>query len=385
MAVSDWPAGKVSHRNFAGRGGKEHFLSIRSPALPSFREQLAFVEDAYRRSLRDLGLSSSSSVFRRVFVSDILNQGGLVKSSSLTDELTATSIVQQPPLPDAKIELLAYHIDVGAPLSKRRLDPAHLLFEHNGQRHLWSTGLCAGDDCGASTTEEQTDGVFKSLVATLHRDAATLKENCVRTWIYLKDVDVFYRPMVAARKRLFAEQGMTESTHYIASTGIEGACGHPFDLVAMDAYSQLDLKPGQMSYLDDFERLCPTKNYNVTFERGTRIDYADRSHLFISGTASIDAQGQVVHPGDVLRQAGHALDNVEALLHSGGAKLADLMYLIVYLRDRTDFGKVNDFLRSRLADIPIFVVQGSVCRPAWLIELEGVAIKPNHAPHFPAF
>ena len=56
----------------------------------------------------------------------------------------------------------------------------------------------------------------------------------------------------------------------------------------MDAYSLLGLQPEQVSYLNDFDRLCATKDYDVTFERGTRIAYADRTHHFISGTASID-------------------------------------------------------------------------------------------------
>ena len=56
----------------------------------------------------------------------------------------------------------------------------------------------------------------------------------------------------------------------------------------MDAYSILDLASEQVSYLNDFDRLCPTTDYNVTFERVTRVAYADRSHHFISGTASID-------------------------------------------------------------------------------------------------
>ena len=58
---------------------------------------------------------------------------------------------------------------------------------------------------------------------------------------------------------------------------------HRYDTVLMDAYSNLDLLPEQISFLNDFDRLCATKDYNVTFERGTRVAYADRAHHFISG------------------------------------------------------------------------------------------------------
>jgi enamine deaminase RidA (YjgF/YER057c/UK114 family) len=231
----------------------------------------------------------------------------------------------------------------------------------------------------------QTAAIFDDLIATLTSQGATLRDDCMRTWLYVKDVDVFYTGMVESRTALFARQGLTKETHYIASTGIEGACGHQYDLVAMDAYSVLGVAPEQVSYLNDFDRLCATKDYNVTFERGTRIAYADRSHYLLSGTASIDRTGNVVHPGNVLRQLDHALGNVDALLRAGSASLADMMHLTTYLRDPTDFMPVASYLAERFPDLPVLIVQGAVCRPQWLIEVEGVAVAGNDQPNLPSF
>ena len=50
------------------------------------------------------------------------------------------------------------------------------------------------------------------------------------------------------------------------------------------------------------EILSPTVLYRGTFEQGTRLVPGDRSLCFISGTASIDSKGQVVHPFDVTKQ-----------------------------------------------------------------------------------
>ncbi len=201
----------------------------------------------------------------------------------------------------------------------------------------------------------------------------------------MKDVDIFYRGMVDSRRALFAEQGLTGATHFIASTGIEGACAHRYDVVAMDAYSNVDVEPKQVSYLNDFDKLCATKDYNVTFERATRVAYADRAHIFISGTASIDAAGEVVHLGDVRRQLDRALENVDSLLRAGSASLADMTHLIVYLRDPSDFARIDGALRERLPDLPLIVVQGAVCRPEWLVEVEGVAIAKNNDATMPRF
>jgi enamine deaminase RidA (YjgF/YER057c/UK114 family) len=372
-------------RSFRPAGGNgEHFLSIK-PAAPSagLKEQLDSIREGYREILKALRLGPETAIFRRIFLSDILNQMAIVRESGLVDDGTAISIVQQAPLSRAKVEMLAYHLD--GPIAKRRLSPRHLLVEKNGQRHLWSTRLCGTGEETGNSVRRQTHQVFSNLIKTLGSQGANLRDNCVRTWIYVKGVDFFYADMVKSRRDLFLRQGLTDRTHYIASTGIEGACAHAHDLVAMDAYSNLDLASGQVSYLNDLDRLCPTIKYDVTFERGTRVAYADRAHCFISGTASIDNMGQVVHPGNVMRQLERTLDNIDALLKSGSAALADMMYLIVYLRDPSDFEAVDSYLRERFPFQPMFIVQGAVCRPGWLVEVEGIAVTSNDDRNLPGF
>jgi enamine deaminase RidA (YjgF/YER057c/UK114 family) len=191
--------------------------------------------------------------------------------------------------------------------------------------------------------------------------------------------------MVDSRRELFANEGLTGDTHFIASTGVEGACAHRGDVVMLDACSILDLKPEQVSYLNDFDRVCATKDCGMTSERGTRIAYADRAHCLISGTASIDHRGKVVHAGNVKRQLDRAIENVEALLRAGEARLEDLMHLIVYLRDPTDYWLVHDRLREQFRSIPIVIVKAAVCRPEWLVEVEAMAVTPNDDPALPPF
>ena len=379
----------IATKSFRGPlGGTEHFIALTADGERDLPGQIAEIEERYAAALDALALPEESAVFRRLFISDAMNQAETVRASELVQSApgnpVAISLIQQPPLPGAKLALLAYHLS-GSTIRKRRLSEHDVLVEKNGSRHLWTTGLCAGQTISGASPEAQTRSVFGDLIGALTKESGTLGDNCVRTWLYLKDVDVFYQGMVDTRGAIFAENGLTPDTHYIASTGIEGACAHRYDLVAMDAYSNLDLDPRQVSYLNDFSRLCATKDYNVHFERGTRIAYADRAHHFISGTASIDTRGDVVFLGDVLRQTEYALGHVEALLRSGGAGLDDLGHLIVYLRDPTDYARVHDFLSHALPGVPTVIVQGAVCRPQWLIEMEGIAIAPHDAPSLPSF
>lgn len=370
-------------------GGWEYYFSVEAPDISGLGCQIDGLVERYCAACERLGLSPETAIFRRVFLSDVMNQVGRVRESPLlaetADNPLAVSIVQQPPSSGAKIALLAYHVESSDRITKRRLSRNHIVVEKKGMRHLWSTRLCSSAGESFQPAGEQTEEIFENLSNTLSGEAGTLNENCVRTWVYVKGIDAFYQDMVDSRRTLFQRYGMNKDTHFIASTGIEGACAHRYDLVAMDAYSVLGLAPKQVSYLNDFDNLCPTMDYNVTFERGTRVAYDDRAHSFISGTASIDNGGQVVHRGNVMAQLERTLANIDGLLQSGSSRLADMMHMTVYLRDPTDYGIVNKYLKKRFPNMPIVIVQGAVCRPEWLIEIECIAISTNNAPHLPEF
>ena len=383
-------ANGLAFRSFSGSSGcAEHYITIEAPGDLSLPRQIDAVAERYSEALQTLNLTPESAIFRRVYLSDIANQAGQLRRSSLMqeplDSPVAVSMVQQPPLPDSKVALLAYHVESPTPIRKQRLSPDQMLVSSGGLGHLWSTRLCAVNVEQPGSTIEQTQEVFGRLIGQLNDRGATLADNCVRTWIYVKDVDFFYQDMVAARTALFDQQGLTRDTHYIASTGIEGSCSHRYDTVLLDAYSVVGLKPEQVSYLNDFDRLCATADYDVTFERGTRIAYADRAHHFISGTASIDGSGEVVHLGDVRRQLERTLANVDALLRSGGAQIENMTHFLVYLRDPSDYAIVKNYLAERFPEIPRLILRGAVCRPEWLIEIEGIAIAPHDDPALPQF
>jgi len=380
----------MAWRSFKGANGcTEHFFMIDAPKGSGFADQIAGLQERYTAALTERGLSAGTAIFRRIFLSDILNQADALCDSALVEEIAenpvSTSIIQQLPLSGSKIALFAYHIESPDPFEKEFIGPRHMLLKKNGMRHLWSAGPWVDGKPTLPAPAAETRAVFDELIQVLASQGATLAGHCVRTWLFIKDVDIFYQDMVDSRRMLFDEHGLTQNTHYIASTGIEGTSADRFDTVCMDALSLLDLQPNQIFYLNDFSRLCLTKDYGVTFERGTRIAFADRMHYYISGTASIDNRGNVLHIGDVQKQTERAIENVDALLKSGGATMDDMMYLIAYLRDPADFHCVSRYLHDTFPNLPCIVVQGRVCRPEWLVEVEGIAVAPNSDQTLPSF
>ena len=202
----------------------------------------------------------------------------------------------------------------------------------------------------------------------------TLSE-VIRTWLYISDLDSNYQAVSAVRNRIFAQYGITNDEGFPASTGIEGRSAEAGDLILLDVLAIRGLQPGQSRRMEAREHMNPTVEYGVTFERGREIVFGDRRHLYISGTASINRKGEIVHPGDITRQTERALENIEALLANSGARLADMRYVLVYLRDAADGAAVVAVLEaSPLATIPRILLHAPVCRPGWLVELEGIAI-----------
>jgi len=149
----------------------------------------------------------------------------------------------------------------------------------------------------------------------------------------VRDIDNNYAGMVEARKKFFDDLGLTKETRYVASTGIEGKAANAGALVSMDSLSFGNIVEDQLAPMNAFENLSPTIVYGVTFERGLRVTFGDRSHLYISGTASIDKNGEILHSGNVVKQTERTIENVAALLSGQGAMLYDLAYLLCYVRN----------------------------------------------------
>ena len=133
------------------------------------------------------------------------------------------------------------------------------------------------------------------------------------------------------------------------------------------------------------EHLPPAMLYGVTFQRGsTKIRFGERSHLMISGTASIDKKGRTAHLCHIEKQTQRTLDNVEALLSAQGASLKDLAYALCYVRNSKEYEFVKAVVSERLeANTPVIAVEAAVCRPEWLFEMEGVGIIAEASPFAP--
>ena len=342
------------------------------------KEQLDELEILlYHLMIREF-LTQDNLLQTRIYLTDASTQLDEVLQSNLYEEYLsngAVSYIQQPMISGAKVALqLCFTRSNGVVKSgstdclKVELDGITLLFHSVRFDEVEVKGM---------DSESQTILAFRKHMDVLASLGMTLEANCHRTWIYVRDIDRHYAGVVSGRNKVFAEEGLTSKTHYIASTGIGGYGNNREAAVAIDFLSISGVQRNDIHYLHALEYLNPTHEYGVAFERGTKLRFPQSSICFISGTASIDKHGDCLHRGDVLTQAGRLFLNIEKLLNDGGQGLADLQFMLVYLRDISDYRRIKQYLDLRFPQIPFIVLEAPVCRPEWLIEVECVTMKAN--------
>lgn len=365
---------EIFYTTFSPDSGEDEYqvvIQINKGKL-SFEGQV----EAIRSSLQWLilrKLRNTTCVFKRYFLSDISNQAN--RLLAMETDHCAISIVGQPPLNRTRVALLAY-LQTGM---KTKVMPCGLYAaEHNGYRHLRS----ANNYKEGAGSEVQTRLLLTSYIKQLNELGCTLADNCIRTWFYVQDVDNNYAGMVKARNDVFLTHELTSKTHFITSTGIEGKGEKIHTLVSMDNYAIDGISDAQIRFLHALTHLSPTSIYGVSFERGIEVTYGDRRHIFLSGTASIDDKGKVVGVGQICQQTLRMWENVEALLAEANATLNDIASIIVYLRDISDYPVVKRMFNTKFQNLPVVIVQASVCRPSWLIEMECMAIVSDNKPEF---
>ena len=357
-----------------------HAMIELNAVFASTESQYRMLSEAIQRLSKLPELKGAVPVWKRFFMSDAINQISYLPAN--TDD--AISVVQQPPLNGAKVSVWLYFAE-DVQISKESNDCRIMKRPH--YKHLFHTQLHKrGTDTGSSpfhpsltplslSIEHQTGEIFEHFSQSLSRQNCTVERNCIRTWIFVQNSDVQYAGMVSTRRDFFEREGLTPQTHFIASTGIEGRYIYPDVFVLMDAYSIAGIASEQIRYLHASTHLNPTYEYGVTFERGTSVDFGDRRHIFISGTASINHRGEIVHPLDVEKQTARVFENIQALLTEAQAGMDDVAYLIVYLRDTADYATVNRYMEQHFPTVPRVMALAPICRPGWLVEAECMAIK----------
>lgn len=325
--------------------------------------QISNIRRAIERIEKEMNVSA---FFVRVHLSDVATQADCVKRA-FADKNFALSIVGQSPMPLSKVQAIAM-FESGIKISS--VDANTILVDNGIDKCYWTTRLVDENENSYRQTHRQLESYEKMLAD----NGMNIADNCVRTWFFVRDIDCNYNGVVVGRRENFLQNGLTPDTHYIASTGIEGKYEDHKVLSILDAYAVKNIPTDKIQILYAAENMNKTIEYGVTFERGVCVHHSGYKQIYISGTASIDTKGDVLHIGDIKGQVRRMTENVNALLVEAGCKWDDIAQATVYLRDIADYEVAHNELSKIMPDGQFVIVQAPVCRPTWLIEMEAIAI-----------
>jgi enamine deaminase RidA (YjgF/YER057c/UK114 family) len=247
----------------------------------------------------------------------------------------------------------------------------------DGARHVrLMSVLPRAELCRDADVEDATYDMFAQAGHALTARGISFAD-VVRTWIHVDGIEESYASINRARNRYFAEQRLSRLP---ASTCVEGRPVGIESPVIMDVYA-VSGGPGVTIDATGPATMNEAPSYGSAFARAATLREPGRRWLWISGTASIDRDGQVVSVGDIQGQLDCMFDHVNSLLSQAGMEMADVKSATAYLK-RADY--LAEFRKvagaSGLAEtIPCGVVVADICRPQWLCEIELCAAR-NDAP-----
>lgn len=118
-----------------------------------------------------------------------------------------------------------------------------------------------------------------------------------------------------------------------------------------------------------------------SFSRALRLDFGGHKVLLISGTASVNEEGQAEHIGNFKAQLWRTYVNITNLLAAEGMTWHDVVRTTNYLRDiERDYAEFNKIRTSfyqwmKLDPLPASTgIQARLCWESLLVEIEVYAI-----------
>jgi aminoacrylate peracid reductase len=97
--------------------------------------------------------------------------------------------------------------------------------------------------------------------------------------------------------------------------------------------------------------------------------------IYVSGMLSLDQEGKVFGVGDVRAQTRHILESIKAVLEEGGAKMSDIAFNQIFIKNLEDYAAVNEVYKEYFpAPAPArYCIRADLVKPEFLVEIASTA------------
>lgn len=123
------------------------------------------------------------------------------------------------------------------------------------------------------------------------------------------------------------------------------------------------------------------KNFTVktgSYSHGLQVTCGDVEWIFVTGQIAMDADGNVVSPGDIAGQAEFIFNNISRILSEAGASLDDVVKTQLFLTDMSLFGQVSPVRNKYFAKsqpVSTMVEVKALVKSGCMLEIEVIAMK----------
>jgi enamine deaminase RidA (YjgF/YER057c/UK114 family) len=365
---------------------KEYYITCFPDDSGDFRDQIG---DVYSRITEFLEKLGAEVISERCYAETAVFQ---------EVEETRTRLYQQQGLePEGCLSFVG-----GTPVRKRGLAGLQLWAIRAKDRPSVRTMTFEGDPVGrkfshggityASVASVEPSAVghysacLKDHAASMFRESARILDSyglsyrdVARTWIYLPQLLCWYDDFNAARRELYAEFGLTGGTRpswLPASTGIQGQSPRGrecmMDLLAVSGHPD----SGHRLEMLNSPLQCEASDYGSFFSRAVELRDESVSRIFVSGTASIDGQGNTVFKDDPKAQIRFTIQVIKELIGTRGHSLADMAHCVAFLKSSEYAGAFLDVAAEEGLDARVVVqTVADVCRNELLFEMEALTVR----------
>ena len=223
-----------------------------------------------------------------------------------------------------------------------------------------------------TTRGQQALAIMLNAKAVVEQAGGNLLD-VARTWMWLGDILEWYDEFNQVRTELFREVGLFDPAlgeHLPASTGVGVAPalgGH----CSMDLAATIDKTGAEKQFLIEGGNQGSAFAYGSAFSRAARARTPGGETVYVSGTASIDAEGLTTHHGDIAAQIKDTIANVRAVFADMDCADSDVVQAVIFCMTP----EVEDVFRRQFSALPWprTIVICNMCRGDLLVEIEAAA------------
>ncbi len=318
-----------------------------------------------------LSRNNAQPVAFRIFTSEMIREKLLKSYADAFSKLKIpVTWISQNDLPQSKAFSVQVQAFSGTPVETVKLQDTIVGCRYADDDAEYFQLSFLPDDLSAGNSQQASAAFEKCRQIMI--DSGLDFENVARTWLFTHDILSWYDKLNLARDDFFNLHDIFNKT-VPASTGV-GVANPAGVKLTFEAFAVNPKNGNVQAQKVDSPLQCAALDYRSSFSRAVHIQTNNFRRVLVSGTASIDPDGNTIFLDDTARQIDKTMEVAKALLNNADMDWKDVVRGIMYFKNADEFNLFDDWCQKNNVTLPHIKVHADICRDDLLFELEVDAI-----------